>query len=124
MTMRTADDAFLAVRAGAKRSEPDLHRLYAAMRSVAPLWRSPWGDVYLSSYDLVDQALASRAMSHALQPGAPNRDGREAGGSPIADWLMFMDGREHMLMRRAFQGPFAAGDGSLVHRVTAIVDEQ
>jgi cytochrome P450 len=63
-------------------------------------------------------------MSHALQPGAPNGGGRETDGSPIADWLMFMDGREHMSMRRAFQGPFAAGDGSLVHRVAAIVDEQ
>jgi hypothetical protein len=94
------------------------------MRHAAPLWRSPWGDVYLSSFELVDQALTSRAMSHALQPGAPNGGGRETDGSPIADWLMFMDGREHMSMRRAFQGPFAAGDGSLVHRVAAIVDEQ
>ena len=118
------DDAFAAVRAGAKRSEADVHALYAKMRDAAPLWRSPWGDVYLSSFDLVDQALTSRAMSHALRPGASNGDGSETAGSPIADWLMFMDGRAHTFMRRAFQGPFAAGDGSLVHRVAAIVNEQ
>jgi cytochrome P450 len=120
MTAKALDESFLAVRAGAKRGEGDLHLLYAEMQRTAPLWRSPWGDVYLSSFDLVDQALASRAMSHALQPGRA----RESGGSPIADWLMFMDGREHALMRRAFQGPFVGGDGSLVRRVAAIVDEQ
>ena len=124
MTSGAVEEGFVAVRAGARRSEAELHGLSAKMRDAAPLWRSPWGDVYLSSFDLVDQALTSRAMSHALRPGAPNGGEREADGSPIADWLMFMDGREHMSMRRAFQGPFAAGDGSLVHRVTAIVDEQ
>lgn len=124
MTSSAMDDAFVAVRAGARRSEAELYGLYARMRDAAPLWRSPWGDVYLSSFDLVDQALASRAMSHALRPPAPNVSAQEMDGSPIADWLMFMDGREHLLMRRAFQGPFAAGDGSLVHRVAAIVDHQ
>lgn len=112
-------EMFAAVRAGAPRSEADLYRLYAEMRGAAPLWRSPWGDVYLSSFTLVDQVLASRAMSHALQLGGPVGD-----GAPVADWLMFKDGREHALMRRAFQGPFAAGDGSLARRVTAIVDDQ
>ena len=112
---------FLAVRAGTRRSEADLPRLYAEMRAAAPLWRSPWGDVYLSSFELVDQALASRAMSHALQLGSPHAGARDAAGSPIADWLMFKDGREHALMRRGFQGPFAAADGSLARRVTAIV---
>lgn len=124
MTSSALDETFLAVRAGTRRSEADIYRLYAEMRRAAPLWRSPWGDVYLSSYDLVDQGLASRAMSHALWPGLPNRDRRDTEASPIADWLMFMDGADHTLMRRAFLGPFAAGDGSLVSRVGAIVGEQ
>ncbi len=117
-------NTFLAVRAGTRRSEADLHRLYAEMREAAPLWRSPWGDVYFSSFELVDQALASRAMSHAVQLGSPHGGAPDTGGSPIADWLMFKDGREHASMRRAFQGPFAVGDGSLARRVAGIVDSQ
>jgi cytochrome P450 len=114
-----AEEAFLAVRAGSPRREADIYRLYADMRRLAPLWRSPWGDVYLSSYDFVDKVLTSRAVSHAIQPGLPR-----GGKSPIAEWLMFADGADHMLLRRAFQGPFAAGDGALQRRVSAIVAEQ
>jgi cytochrome P450 len=124
MTSNGSGETFHAVRAGSRRQEADIYRLYAEMRRVTPLWRSPWGDVYLSSFDLVDQVLASRAVSHALRPGLPDRGRRDTDVSPIAEWLMFMDGADHMLMRRVFQGPFASSDGSLVRRVAAIVDEQ
>jgi cytochrome P450 len=116
-------EQFLAIRAGTRRNETDIYRLYDEMRRAAPLWRSPWGDVYLSSFDLVDQVLLSRAVSHAIQPGLTH-GGEKKAASPIAQWLMFCDGTDHLLLRRAFQAPFAGSDGMLARRVTSIVDEQ
>ncbi len=115
---------FLAVRAGTTRCEADIYRLYAEMRRASPLWRSPWDDVYLSSYNLVTEALVNRDMSHALWPGSPIPHGQDFEESPIADWLLFMDGTNHTLLRRAFQGPFVESDGSLSGRVAMIVEEQ
>jgi len=124
MTSAELADRFFAIRAGAKRNEANIYGLYDEMRRVAPLWRSPWGDVYISSFDLVDQILASRTVSHAIQPTSPHGVARSTAASPIADWLMFTDGADHLMLRRAFQGPFVAGDGTLARRVAAIVDEQ
>ena len=123
MTSREFGEEFRSVRAGVSRREADIYQLYDEMRRAAPLWPSPWGDVYLSSFDLVDKALTSRATSHAIQPGLANA-ARNKDGSPIAEWLMFADGTDHMRLRRAFQGPFTANDGSLARRVEAIVAGQ
>ncbi len=117
-------DRFGSVRAGTKRHEADIYQTYAEMRRESPLWRAPWGDVYLSSYELVSQAFASSAMSHAVRPALPNCEGHESELSPFADWLLFMDGADHALMRRAVQGPLVSGDGTLDSRVANIVDEQ
>lgn len=116
-------EQFIAIRAGTRRNEADIYRLYDDMRRAAPLWRSPWGDVYLSSFDLVDQVLVSRAVSHTIQPGLTHGGGKKA-ASPIAEWLMFTDGADHLRLRRAFQAPFAGSDGSLARRVTAIVGDR
>ena len=123
MTTIELDDRFLSVRAGTKRREADIYLLYADMRRDAPLWRSPWGDVYLSSYDLVSRALTSSAMSHALRSASPNREGDETKVSPFTDWMLFMDGANHEALRRAVQGPLVATDGTLARRVAAIVNE-
>lgn len=115
-------DDRVAVRAGAKRSEADIYRLYAALRSSDPFWRSPWGEVYLSSWELVEQAFSSRALSHSLP--LKNGGGETVpNNSTIADWMLFKDGADHAMLRRAFQGPFAAGN-SLSSLVTAIVAQE
>lgn len=121
--MTALSETFFEVRAGAKRREADIYRLYDGMRRMAPLWRSPWGDVYLSSFELVDRILMSRAVSHALRPSLPNRERQDSQASAIGDWLMFMDGAAHAQMRRALQGPFVGTDGGLARRVAAIVDD-
>jgi cytochrome P450 len=121
MTSCAVDDGFRALRAGAKRSEEDIYALYARLRSTAPFWRSPWGDIYLSSWALVDKVLTSRDFSHAFRPDAY---GHEGAGAPFAQWLLFKDGADHALLRRTLQAPFLRDGGALSRCVVAIVEER
>lgn len=114
--MVAADERFAEVRAGARRCENDLYGLYDTMRSEAPFWRAPWGDVYLSSWQLADEALSNRRLSHAL-PLPPDPS------SPVFAWMLFQEGTEHALLRRAFQAPFAGGSSTLARSVEAIVED-
>jgi hypothetical protein len=118
------DERFAEVRAGSRRREGDIYALYAEMRTAAPFWRSPWGDVYLSSWRLVDEALTNRRLSHTLHAGARNLSEPSSARSSVFDWMIFQEGSEHALLRRAFQGPFTSGDSQLARHVEAIVADQ
>ena len=79
------------------------------MRQQAPVWQAPWGDVYVTKYDLVSSCLVNRQFSH-VPPGEAKRT---LGVRPINDWLMYQEGRAHGAIRQALQQPFI-GNGTAV----------
>jgi cytochrome P450 len=89
------------VRAGFFRGASDIHAIHDEMRALAPVWRAPWGDVYVSRYDLVSTGLADRALSH-VPPG----DGAMLERTALHDWLMYQEGEAHAAIRQSLQQPF------------------
>ncbi|RUY77208.1 hypothetical protein EN962_17075, partial [Mesorhizobium sp. M7A.F.Ca.CA.001.09.2.1] len=71
------------------------------MRRRAPVWQAPWGDVYLTGYDLVSGSLANRKLSHV-----PPADVMADSDSAIRDWLIYQEGSAHAALRQALQQPF------------------
>lgn len=89
------------IRAGAFKGAADTYAIHDEMRQRAPVWQAPWGDVYLTGYDLVSSSLANRKLSH-LPP-----DSAAAGPhSAIRDWLIYQEGSAHAALRQGLQQPF------------------
>lgn len=89
------------IRAGAFEGAADTYAIHDEMRRRAPVWRAPWGDVYLTGYDLVSSSLANRKLSH-VPPGG----GTAEPSSAIRDWLIYQEGSAHAALRQALQQPF------------------
>lgn len=100
------------LRAEAFDPAQDLYAAFRSVREAYPVWRSPWGDIYLSSYGLVDAALADRrlrsAPSNMLALAAA--DDRPA----LSQWLLHLEGETHASIRQAMrQGLLALLAGPL-----------
>ena len=91
------------IRSGSFDGSQDIYALYSEMRRDAPVWQAPWGDVYVSRYDLVAASLTDPRLSHLPPAGAdiavPN--------SALRNWLIYQEGRTHTAIRTALQKPFA-----------------
>ncbi|TPI33073.1 cytochrome P450 [Mesorhizobium sp. B2-1-8] len=107
------------IRAGAFEAAADTYAIHDEMRRLAPVWQAPWGDVYVTGYDLVSSSLANRSLSH-VPPGS------EAAGpnSATRDWLIYQEGRAHAALRQSLQQPFVGkGMAALRPAVAQAVDE-
>ena len=89
------------IRAGAFAGAADTYAIHDEMRRRAPVWQAPWGDVYLTGYDLVSSSLANRKLSHV-----PPADVMADPDSAIRDWLIYQEGSAHAALRQALQQPF------------------
>jgi len=105
----STDHSWRQVRAGCFNGSTDIYAIYDEMRQQAPVWQAPWGDVYVTKYDLVSACLVNRQLSH-LPPGEADAD---TGRSAVNDWLMYQEGRAHAAIRQALQQPFV-GNGTAV----------
>ena len=98
------------VRAGAFKGAANTYAIHDEMRRQAPVWQAPWGDVYVTGYDLVSSSLVNRKLSH-LPPGGEVAEPHSA----MRDWLMYQEGAAHSALRQALQQPFV-GKGTAVLR--------
>ncbi|WP_181170148.1 cytochrome P450 [Mesorhizobium sp. B2-4-16] len=90
------------------------------MRDQAPVWRSPWGDVFVTKYDLVSACLVNRQLSH-MPPG--DRSDASSQRPAINEWLMYQEGHAHTAIRQALQQPFVGkGTAALEPVVAEAVD--
>ncbi|MBZ9676395.1 cytochrome P450 [Mesorhizobium sp. ES1-1] len=112
------DSAWNSVRAGAFSGNADIHAMLDEMRSERPVWKSPWGDVYVTKYDLVSDCLADRRLSH-VPPGG------DVGlaDSALLDWLIYREGSVHGALRRALQQPFMDNGMAALRAVAALAVE-
>ncbi|MBZ9743549.1 MULTISPECIES: cytochrome P450 [unclassified Mesorhizobium] len=107
------------VRAGAFEGAADTYAIHDEMRRQAPVWQAPWGDVYVTGYDLVSNSLADRKLSH-VPPGSEAAQPDSA----IRDWLIYQEGSAHAALRQALQQPFVGkGMAALRPVVAQAVDE-
>ncbi|BCM17184.1 cytochrome P450 [Mesorhizobium sp. J8] len=97
------ESRWAGIRSGSFGASGDLYALYDAMRREAPVWGAPWGDVYVSHFDLVAACLTDPRMSH-LPPASG-----VASDSALRNWLIYQEGSTHAAIRAAFQKPFASG---------------
>ncbi|WP_131803544.1 cytochrome P450 [Mesorhizobium sp. LCM 4577] len=91
------------VRAGCFHGSIDIYSIHDEMRDQAPVWRSPWGDVFVTRYDLVSACLVNRQLSH-VPPNDRNHASDQR--SAINEWLMYQEGHAHAAIRQALQQPF------------------
>lgn len=103
------------VRAGAFKGAADTYAIHDEMRREAPVWQAPWGDVYVTRYDLVSNSLANRKLSH-VPPGSEAAEPDAA----MRDWLIYQEGSAHAALRQALQQPFV-GEG--IAALRPVVDE-
>jgi cytochrome P450 len=89
------------VRAGVFRGATDIHAIHDDMRNRAPVWHAPWGDVYVTTYDLVSACLVNSKLSHVPPVGS------DPARSALHDWLMYQEGSTHAAIRQALRRPFA-----------------
>ena len=104
------------IRAGFFDGRSDIHGIHDEMRGEAPVWQAPWGDVYVTKYDLVSACFVNRQLSHVPPPGAADAGGQR---SAINDWLMYQEGHAHTMIRQALQRPFVGKGVSALAPVVA-----
>jgi cytochrome P450 len=112
---------FNSLRAGAQPEGFDPYPVYSRLRQHAPIWRSPWGDWYLSSFAAVSEAITHPALHRSPAHG----EGDNAGGvigldGPLAcylrEWLLFADPPAHTQLRRKLLGLFQMRDAAALRR--------
>lgn len=101
------------IRAGAFEGAADTYAIHDEMRLRAPVWQAPWGDVYLTGYDLISSSLANRKLSHVppARAAVPH--------SAIRDWLIYQEGSAHAALRQALQQPFVGKGMAALRPVVA-----
>ncbi|MET2825422.1 cytochrome P450 [Mesorhizobium shangrilense] len=99
----TAEHPWQGVRAGAFKGAADTYAIHDEMRREAPVWQAPWGDVYVTRYDLVSNSLVNRKLSH-VPPGSETAEPHSA----MRDWLIYQEGSAHAALRKALQQPFVS----------------
>ncbi|WP_296744729.1 cytochrome P450 [Mesorhizobium sp.] len=104
------------IRAGFFDGCSDIYAIHDEMRGEAPVWQAPWGDVYVTKYDLVSACLVNRQLSHVPPSGGADTSGQR---SAINDWLMYQEGHAHTTIRQALQRPFAGKGVSALAPVVA-----
>jgi pimeloyl-[acyl-carrier protein] synthase len=99
---RSAD--YAALRAGSAVPPGGIYSLFARLRTHDPVWRSPWGSWYLSSYTAVETVLRS---PHCLQSGLVDRDAAlpsDAAQGTVRemmdDWILFANPPTHQNRRK------------------------
>lgn len=97
------ESEWAGIRSGSFDGSKDIYNLFADMRRDAPVWQAPWGDVYVSRYDLVAACLSNRRLSHAPPTAADI-----APNSALRNWLIYQEGGTHTAIKAALQKPFAA----------------
>jgi cytochrome P450 len=115
----TIHESFAHIRAGAQPDGFDPYPLYRAMREFAPVWQSPWGDWYLSSFAAVEKTMTDASLLRS-PPGV-----EQAGAGGLVDigaviarylrgWLLFSDQPAHAALRRTMVGIFRERDAAAV----------
>ena len=100
-TFEAAGHPWHGIRAGAFEGAANTYAIHDEMRRRAPVWQAPWGDVYVTGYDLVSNALVNRKLSH-VPPGSEAAEPHSA----IRDWLIYQEGSAHAALRQALRQPF------------------
>src|SRR4029079_12298480 len=106
MTSAPAATDFSLIRAGSQPEGFDPYPLYAALRASAPVWKSPWGEWYLTSSDGVSKSLLHPACSRSpfkaadatIEPGIARY---------FRDWVIYLDAPAHVQLRNELSRPFA-----------------
>ncbi len=102
------------LKAGAQPDSFDPYPLCARLRDGAPLWESPWGDIYLSSFASVRHALGNAALRRSPLDGITGAGGVVDVDAVIAarlrEWLLFADDEKHTQLRRGLLGLFRTAD--------------
>lgn len=114
-----AGHAWQGVRAGAFSGAADTYAIHDEMRRQAPVWQAPWGDVYVTRYDLVSDCLADRRLSHVPPAGDDS-----LADSALLDWLIYREGSVHGAIRHALQQPFLDNGMAALRAVAAQAVEQ
>lgn len=106
------ESLFALLRSGRQPANFDPYPLYHQLRRLAPVWQSPWGDWYLSSFEGVWQAFCHPACDmspwgrRARLENPETMDPRI--GDVIGEWLLFRDSPDHQRLRQEMVKPFAA----------------
>ena len=103
------ESAFALLRSGSQPDDFDPYPLYHSVRRHAPVWESPWGSWYVSSFDAVARAFTDPACAlspwgrKARKADPENLDSRIA--DAIGDWMLFADPTEHEPLRQELVKP-------------------
>jgi pimeloyl-[acyl-carrier protein] synthase len=95
---------YAALRAGSAVPSGDIYSLFSRLRACDPVWRSPWGNWYLSSYTAVETVLRS---PYCLQSGLVDRDAAlptDTAQGAVRDlldgWILFANPPTHQNRRK------------------------
>jgi cytochrome P450 len=98
------DEDYRFLRAGTGLSGPPLYHLFDRLRNTNPVWESPWGDWYVSSYEGVVSVLRSNiCLQSELKERESMNQVQCAQSNPLmhlADWIMFKNPPVHKDQRR------------------------
>jgi cytochrome P450 len=103
------ESAFALLRSGSQPDDFDPYPLYHSVRRHAPVWESPWGSWYVSSFDAVARAFTDPACAlspwgrKARKVDPESLDSRVV--DVIGDWLLFADPIEHEPLRQELLKP-------------------
>lgn len=106
----TDDFGFWALRAGSQPENWDPYPTYRRLRERHPVWQSPWGDWYVSSFSGVSSAFLS---PHCRRSAPAGREGLSDGSTAIdltpslRRWFVFLDPPQHTRLRQAFAVAFS-----------------
>jgi len=108
----------------------DPYQSYKALRMTAPVWRSPFGRVFLSRYHDVSTFLRDRRLGTGFSDAEflINRFGRSAPAEPavreFSNMLLMMDPPRHTRLRGLFSRAFVARKvEGMRQRIQHIVDD-
>lgn len=116
-------DDFIGVGARYFDSTADPYPLFDELRTKAPVWLSPWGDIFVSRYDDVSRALSDKTLV-SISPQCAVDLWSQMSRSTINDWMLYSEGEAHRVLHQAIRRSFdSAGRGSLQTVVERVVRE-
>ncbi|MDA4847189.1 cytochrome P450 [Hoeflea poritis] len=124
LDLHPEDEFFQYLKAGSAPPGFDVYPVFRKLQGRYPVWKSPWGDWYVSSYEAVCHVLMNRdfLQSPPAERGAGSfvHEQTRDLARDFDKWLLFSNPPQHAELRRAFS---RAVKGRSLKRLKPVIED-